>query len=232
MPAVLLMTFFARLGDLLALTGALAGLWRFRKLSGHGRWLTAFLLLSAVSGVGEAVLRHQRLPNAQFGNLWDFSLLLFGMLALNTVARSHIVRIVQPLQLAATLLWVLIFIVDDGLPKFNYAASAGCYALVAASAFITMSQWLEDSSHLWRKYGFVVAFSLFIGCATDVSITIIKMIALSPGLRYMMAYRNAVWCLVYLLLGYSLLLKRRPQRSVLPTEPEHHFFRAFLQEQL
>lgn len=216
------MIFLSRLADVMALAGFAMGLWLWHGLDKSRRLLVAFMGLSALCGLGQAVLYGLGMGTAWFGNLWDLTVLLFLIPACMRVMRITVRTLFWPVNAFAVVVWVFVDIALEDIPKFTNAFSMTIYMLLAIAGICVLYQFVEDSISLHRKPAFILGLMAFTAGATDAvtSLAFSHYHALGNVFLYhLMTARNAVWVCAYCALSYSMVLKQRGNRAALPHSP-------------
>lgn len=204
------MTFLAHLADFLALFGFALGVWRWKRLETCAKWLTLFFGASCACGYGQSLLFSMGYQTAWAGNLWDLSLLCLFIPACFFRMRRALVQYIRPLLTVAIGLWIAFNVAAGDVAQFDNYLSMSFYGLLGLVGATMLSQFLDDSLKLLSKPGFIMGLvALSVGLVDALlSLALSHYSSLSqPFLVGLMVFRNAVWCLAYAVLTYSLFLK-------------------------
>jgi hypothetical protein len=210
------MAALARVGDLLALLGFCLGAGLWGSIDRPRRLMTLFLGASAACGLGQAALKEAGLGTGAFGNLWDLSLLLLLLPALQSGMRHHLRTTIEPLRWVAVAVWCTLCLALGRLPEFNDAASIGYYGLVAACGAFLVFQCVDGTGPLLRERCFVWGSTILtMGCLDALTTLAISRPGVLPDMTLirLMVARNAAWCGAYGFLAYSLILRGRSRES-------------------
>lgn len=198
------MIFLARLGALEAVAGFFLGLWLWKTLNRPQRFLAAFLGLSGALGVLAASLRIAGFRNAWVGDLWELVILctLFQSLLLRcAVDARNLARLTQLFMIGT---WIAYFFATGRWGGFSSGFHVSvCIVGIGLAGYVAIKDRANPSSSLlaWAVIGAFIVDILPHSAS-------IKWLGLGDiGPRTLWTYRNAIWCLVYACMGYSLTLK-------------------------
>lgn len=209
MPSLLLI--LSRLAALLSLVGGALGVYRWDRLSKGQRWTSGYLWLSGILGLLSWFFRWYGVRNTVLGNLWDLANVAILFPALIHGVEHKLADPFKPIQVLSVIGWLVWFVYLMNMTEFTTGFHFTVCMVLLGVCGAVFHGFVDQPRVAWESPEFILALGAAIGFLSDVIPFSAShgWLALNQApQRALWAFRNASWCVAYLLMGVSVLRDR------------------------